>query len=113
MGTKVTNVSNGPRGIRNDAGSVITMEAGETADIDLAKGEEPGEWFKFGAKGKKADAPTADDIKSAIEMLDKNNNEHWTEAGLPSVDAMKEALGAEVTRKQIEDAAPDAKRPTE
>jgi|GEM_PF-5814699 len=54
MGTKVTNVSNGPRGIRNADGQVVMIEVDETAEIDLAKGEEAGDYFKFGAAAAKA-----------------------------------------------------------
>ena len=56
-------------------------------------------------------APDADLIKAAVEGLDPKNDKHWTQAGLPEVAAVKEALGADVTRAQIEAAAPDAKRP--
>lgn len=44
---KVTNISAGPRGIHDSTGAVVMLEAGESADIDLADGEEEGEWFKF------------------------------------------------------------------
>lgn len=46
--TKVTNTSNGPRGIHNASGDVVMLEAGQSADIDLADGEDEGEWFSFG-----------------------------------------------------------------
>ena len=59
------------------------------------------------------DAPDAELIKAAIEGLDPKNDKHWTKAGLPEVDAVKAALGADVTRAQIDAAAPEAKRPTE
>lgn len=56
--TKVTNVSEGPRGIfraggvdadgKPKAGPLVMLEAGKSADIDLMPGEESGEWFRFG-----------------------------------------------------------------
>lgn len=52
-------------------------------------------------------------VKAAVEGLDPKNDEHWTQAGLPEVAAVKAALGADVTRAQIAAAAPEAKRPTE
>lgn len=56
--SKITNISNGPRGLRNASGDVVMLEAGQTEEFDLAKGEEEGEWFKFGAPPK---APAKDD----------------------------------------------------
>ena len=58
-----------------------------------------------------ARGPDPDLIRAAIEGLDPKNDAHWTKAGLPEVAAVKEALGADVNRAQIEAAAPDAKRP--
>jgi hypothetical protein len=51
---KFTNISDGPRGLRT-ADGVVMVEAGETADVDLAKGEEAAdEWFaKAGTKAAK------------------------------------------------------------
>lgn len=48
--TKVKNISDGPRGIHSTTGLVM-LDKGETRDIDLAKGEEAGEWFEFGGEG--------------------------------------------------------------
>lgn len=44
---KVTNITSGPKGIRSSTGAVVMLEAGESSDIDLADGEDEGEWFKF------------------------------------------------------------------
>jgi hypothetical protein len=51
---KFTNISDGPRGLRT-ADGLVMVEAGETVDVDLAKGEEAAEeWFaKPGAKAAK------------------------------------------------------------
>lgn len=54
---------------------------------------------------------TADEIKSAVDMLDAADEAHWTAAGLPAVDAVSELTGKTVTRAQIAEVAPDAKRP--
>lgn len=59
------------------------------------------------------DAATADEIIAAIALLDAGNDDHWTTAGLPKVESVAELIGKTVTRKAIEEAAPDAKRPTE
>jgi hypothetical protein len=93
------------------------VEAGETVDVELAKGEEPvAEWFGKGgnepeAEQSPAEPASADDITSAIALLDPANDDHWTAAGVPAVDAVAELAGKPVTRAAITKAAPDAKRP--
>lgn len=93
----------------------VRINPGQTRDVDISAAEakeiEAAGLTLGKAKDGASDAPSADDIKAAIALLDKDNDEHWTQAGLPEVAAVKEALGADVTRKQIEEAAPDAKRP--
>lgn len=54
---------------------------------------------------------SAQDIVAAIGLLDASNDEHWTTAGLPAVDAVREIAGKDVTRAAITEAAPNAKRP--
>lgn len=54
---------------------------------------------------------TADEIKSAVALLDKGTDAHWTTTGLPAVDAVAELTGKTVTRKAIDEAAPGTKRP--
>ena len=44
-------------------------------------------------------------VKNAIDLLNENNDDHWTADGLPRVDAVMEIMGAEVTRRQITDAS--------
>lgn len=113
---KFTNISNGPRGLRT-AGGVVMLEAGQSIEADLAENEEAnGEWF--GSDGVPADktpleAAMADDIKAAVALLDGKNDDHWTAAGLPAVDAVAEIAGKTVTRAAINEAAPDAKRPAD
>jgi hypothetical protein len=38
-----------------------------------------------------------DDVVEAIGQLDPNNEDHWTQANLPEVGALKEILGRNVT----------------
>ncbi len=38
---------------------------------------------------------------------------HWTKAGLPDLNALKEALGRYVTRGEVEAACPDYRRPSQ
>lgn len=52
-------------------------------------------------------------LADAIKSLDAKNDDNWTEAGLPAVDAVKAVYGADVTRKQIEEAAPGFVRPSD
>lgn len=48
----------------------------------------------------------------AIGNLDPANNDHWTKDGRPAVTAVSTFYGAgDVTRKDIEDAAPNVRRP--
>lgn len=58
-----------------------------------------------------AEPASADEIKSALGLLDGANDGHWTDAGLPRVEAIADLTGKAVTRKAITEAAPDAKRP--
>lgn len=47
------------------------------------------------------------DLKEALLTLDPENDDLWTSTGLPSVEAVKDAMGGEgVTRADIEAAAP-------
>jgi hypothetical protein len=52
-------------------------------------------------------------LKEAIEQLDHSVDAHWTEDGMPSVDAVSAIIGREVTREQITKAAPDLVRTKE
>ena len=52
----------------------------------------------------------SEQIIKALSQLDQANNKHWTGAGLPSVKAVEEILGRDITRADINDAAPDFKR---
>lgn len=64
-----------------------------------------------GSTTSNGETASADEIKTAVEMLDGKNDTHWTAAGLPAVDAVAELTGKTVTRAAITDAAPDVKRP--
>lgn len=130
--TKVKNITDGPKIINGEPN--VVLQAGEErddlviSDAELASARGTG-WFeidgsidpldhdgdgkKGGARQPVGDTATVDEIKSALDLLDKDNAEHWTAAGLPSVEAVATLTGKIVTRKAIEEAAPDAKRPTE
>lgn len=89
----------------------------EKAEADLQHANEQIEALNLKLKAFEAgegavDASTADEIKTAVGMLDGKNDDHWTAAGLPAVDAVADLTGKPVTRKAITEAAPDAKRPT-
>ena len=55
--------------------------------------------------------PAQGNISAAIELLDPANDEHWTNAGLPSVEAVTELVGTKVSRAEINAAAPAFMRP--
>lgn len=65
------------------------------------------------AGGSKPGPATAEEIVSAVNLLDGKNDDHWTSAGLPAVDAIAELTGKTVTRAGIAEAAPDSKRPAD
>lgn len=73
--------------------------------LDHDRNGEPG-----GAAAPAGEAATSDEIVAAIAELDNGNDEHWTQAGLPQVNAVAELTGKTVTRAAIDAAAPDAKR---
>ncbi|MGI0119692.1 hypothetical protein [Zooshikella sp. RANM57] len=54
--------------------------------------------------------PLSEKIVKALSQLDHNNDSHWTNAGLPNVKAVEEILGQDVTRSDINEAAPEFKR---
>lgn len=49
-------------------------------------------------------------IRTALAKLDPKNDEHWTDAGLPSVAAVRELTGQEVARADITELAPKLTR---
>lgn len=49
-------------------------------------------------------------VKDAVAGLDSGNDAHWTKGGEPAVDAVAAVVGSGVTRAEIVDVAPDAKR---
>lgn len=49
-------------------------------------------------------------VAAAVTQLDHANDEHWTKTGEPAVDAVKAIVGGNVTRADIEAAAPDFNR---
>ena len=101
---RVRNISTGDRGAYLNGVLTMVPVKGETEADDFAP-----EWFEV-----IGDAPengSASDIASAIALLDPADDAHWTEAGLPAVDAVKAIVGRNVTRAEINDAAPDFMRP--
>jgi len=49
-------------------------------------------------------------IADAVGKLDPANDEHWTEDGLPRVDAVTKLVGRPVVRREVTEAAPKATR---
>lgn len=47
-----------------------------------------------------------DKIIAALETLDSANDNHWTESGLPKLEALRFAFGGPVTREMVEQHAP-------
>jgi len=101
--TKVKNISTGPRGAWLGR-QLVMVEPGQIIDAD----DFAPEWFRA---EKASAAKPAGDIKAALGKLDADNDDHWTAAGLPAVDAVSELVGHTVTRAQIEEAGADFVRP--
>jgi hypothetical protein len=49
-------------------------------------------------------------LKQALKTLDPANDEHWTSGGLPRMETLEALVGKELTRADVEEAAPDLKR---
>jgi hypothetical protein len=49
-------------------------------------------------------------VNAALALLDPKNDDHWTQAGEPKVDAVKAIVGGDVSRDDIKAAAPDFDR---
>lgn len=46
-------------------------------------------------------------VKSALELLDHDNKEHWTARGLPNTETVSGLVGFAVERKDINEIAPE------
>lgn len=49
-------------------------------------------------------------LLKAVDSLDPENDDHWTQAGLPKLTAVEEAYGEAVTRQMVKNVAPDLDR---
>lgn len=90
--------------------STLKGESDEFVIADDHKDPEP-EDDSDGEEGGEDDAPIEDRILDVLDGLDPADDAHWTKDGLPNVNVVTEALGEAVTRKQIDEVAPDFKRP--
>ena len=88
-----------------DAGTEANAEGmGATGDDSVSEGG-------LSDDGSVSLSPEALKISDAVKKLDVMNDEHWTQAGLPSVAAVAEISGlAAVTRKDIEAVAKEYTR---
>lgn len=55
--------------------------------------------------------PTKQDILKALLSLDPADDSHWTKDGLPSLEAVKQALKVAVSRRRIDSVSPAFVRP--
>lgn len=64
--------------------------------------------------GALSQAATLDsDITAVLAHLDPKNDTHWTSDGKPAMDALNALLKAPITRKRLEEVAPDFRRPSQ
>jgi hypothetical protein len=111
----LTNVrGRGPRGVNVITGGIRLISVGETRTVTVSDAEVDGlsRYFDV-APVDSEEAVEPNEITDAIGALDHTDDSHWTNAGLPAVDALSTLLGRTVTRKEINEAAPDFMRPTE
>lgn len=67
---------------------------------------------RISAHGDGPGRPEDKRIEEALEMLDPDADDHWTDSQLPRVDALAELIpGLQVSRADIERIAPDFRRP--
>jgi len=98
-------VQDGQEGVRGGPGS-DTEGAEETPDGGSDAGAETGEAGPDDATGNGARS-----LAEAVQALDPENDDHWTNGGQPKVDAVASQLGrTDVTRAQVEAAAPGYNR---
>lgn len=92
--------------------SVVARAEKAEGDLQRANGQIEALNLKIAAieKSGQGGEASADEIKTAVAMLDANTSAHWTTTGLPAVEAVAEIVGKSVTRKAIEEAAPGVKR---
>lgn len=63
-----------------------------------------------GGKKDQADEEFAKAVAGAVNGLDHDNNDHWTEGGKPNLKALELTLGFKVTREQVDTIVPNARR---
>jgi hypothetical protein len=51
-------------------------------------------------------------LSAALASLDPNEESHWTSGGLPRMEVLEALVGKELTRADVDEAAPDLKRST-
>jgi hypothetical protein len=135
-----TNHTPGARGINIEGGTTLWIEPGQTVEVDpativgtlpdLGKPADAGDKLDAanaelteqvaGLTGQVADLQGQLDaanaellpyrIRDAVSGLDQKNDAHWTKAGEPAVEAVAAVVGSPLTRAQISEVAPDAKR---
>lgn len=114
---------------RNEDGSILFEKLSQLEPVEAVKAPAPkakdaqapketdtGTGEGEGGEGEKVemtDEEKAQAIKDAVDALDKGVDAHWTKGGLPSVETVKETVGFDVTRKDIEAVAPGFIRPAE
>lgn len=101
---------------------LVGSQAAADAKAKLEGGEAPNQGEGDVQKREDADQAERDEkpvtdrarkgaVRDAIAKLDATNDEHWTEAGLPSVSAVRELSGnTEVSRQDIASLAPKLTR---
>lgn len=92
--TLVKNITTGPKGIRSKAAGVVMIEPGKSAEVDLADGEDEGEWFKFGDAKSEEPGPLDQSVEKLAAYLDGVNDADEVQKLIEAETAGKSRQGA-------------------
>lgn len=81
--------------VDDELGVESEAEAERLKGLGVARYKNPGDDKSAGESD--TDPKQLDDVVEAIGQLDPDNEDHWTQANLPEVGALKEILGRNVT----------------
>lgn len=99
--------------VQPTGGGAATVPADHGGGTDDADGGDKG-LLPGGAghadTGVHGSALETDRIVAAVMQLDANNAEHWTDDGLPRLDAVEQLYGKPLTRAQVDAAVPGVRR---
>lgn len=92
---KVTNITNGPKGIRPAEGALVMLEPGQSVDIDLAAGEDSQiDWFRFEGAASTEPGPLDQSVEKLTAYLETVTDADDVEKLIEAETAGKSRSGA-------------------